>query len=82
MARIAGINIPLNKRVEIGLTYIYGIGRSHVQRPARRRPDIDPDTYVRDLTESEVTQAARPDRHRHHSSRAICGASATRTSSA
>ena len=30
MARIAGINIPLNKRVEIGLTYIYGIGRSHV----------------------------------------------------
>ena len=36
MARIAGINIPLNKRVEIGLTYIYGIGRSTVQQAARR----------------------------------------------
>ena len=38
MARIAGINIPLNKRVEIGLTYIYGIGRSTVEQDARRRP--------------------------------------------
>ena len=36
MARISGVNIPLNKRVEIGLTYIYGIGRSTVQQAARR----------------------------------------------
>ena len=37
MARISGINIPLNKRIEIGLTYIYGIGRSIVQRPPQAR---------------------------------------------
>ena len=42
MARIAGINIPLNKRVEIGLTYIYGIGRSTVAAGAATRPGIDP----------------------------------------
>jgi len=53
MARIAGINIPLNKRVEIGLTYIYGIGRSRANELLARL-DISPDTYVRDLTEDEV----------------------------
>ena len=53
MARIAGVNVPLNKRVEVGLTYIYGIGRSTVQRAPRRARD-HPDTYVRDLTEDEV----------------------------
>lgn len=53
MARIAGINIPLNKRVEIGLTYIYGIGRS-TSRELLEQVGISPDTYVRDLTEDEV----------------------------
>ena len=55
MARIAGINIPLNKRIEIGLTYIYGIGRS-TSNELLTKAGIDPDTYVRDLTESEVTK--------------------------
>jgi len=53
MARIAGINIPLNKRVEIGLTYIYGIGRSQSNKLLSGL-SISPDTYVRDLTEDEV----------------------------
>jgi len=53
MARIAGINIPLNKRVEIGLTYIFGIGRSQ-SRAALQRAGVEPDTYVRDLTDDEV----------------------------
>jgi small subunit ribosomal protein S13 len=55
MARIAGVNIPLNKRVEIGLTYIYGIGRStsnHVLADV----GVSPDTYVRDLTDDEVVK--------------------------
>jgi small subunit ribosomal protein S13 len=55
LARIAGINIPLNKRVEIGLTYIYGIGRSTSQRLLSDL-DIDQDTYVRDLTDDEVAR--------------------------
>ena len=53
MARIAGINIPLNKRVEIGLTYIYGIGRSTANE-VLESSGVSPDTYVRDLTEDEV----------------------------
>src|SRR3954447_19031580 len=53
MARIAGINIPLNKRVEIGLTYIYGVGDSQSKR-ALLTTGIDPNTYVRNLTEDEV----------------------------
>ena len=53
MARIAGINIPLNKRVEIGLTYIYGVGDSQ-SRAALASTGIDQNTYVRDLTEDEV----------------------------
>ena len=53
MARIAGVNIPREKRVEIGLTYIYGIGRS-TSNSVLERTGIDPDTYVRDLTEDEV----------------------------
>ena len=55
MARIAGINIPLNKRVEIGLTYIYGIGRP-TANDLLQEAKIDPDTYVRDLTEDEVSR--------------------------
>ena len=53
MARIAGINIPLNKRVEVGLTYIYGIGRSTANELLDEL-SISRDTYVRDLTEDEV----------------------------
>ena len=53
MARISGVNIPLNKRVEIGLTYIYGIGRSTSNR-LLAEVGIEPDRKVRDLTEDEV----------------------------
>ncbi len=53
MARISGVNIPLNKRVEIGLTYIYGIGRS-TSNELLAELGISQDTYVRDLTEEEV----------------------------
>ena len=53
MARIAGINIPLNKRVEIGLTYIYGIGRSQ-SNAILKKAGVDQNTYVRDLTDDEV----------------------------
>jgi small subunit ribosomal protein S13 len=53
MARIAGINIPLNKRSEIGLTYIYGIGRSTANQ-ILTAANVSPDTYVRDLTEDEI----------------------------
>ena len=53
MARISGVNIPLNKRVEIGLTYIYGIGRSTSNR-LLDEVGIEPDRKVRDLTEDDV----------------------------
>jgi small subunit ribosomal protein S13 len=53
VARIAGINIPLNKRVEIGLTYIYGIGDSQ-SRDVLKQANVNKDTYVRDLTDDEV----------------------------
>jgi small subunit ribosomal protein S13 len=53
MARIAGVNIPPQKRVEIGLTYIYGIGRS-TSNHVLAQLSIDPDTKVRDLTEEEI----------------------------
>jgi small subunit ribosomal protein S13 len=55
MARIAGVNLPLNKRSEIGLTYIYGIGRS-TSAKLLAQVGINPDTYVRDLTEDEVVK--------------------------
>jgi small subunit ribosomal protein S13 len=53
MARISGVNIPLNKRVEIGLTYIYGVGRS-TSGQMLGQLGIEPDRKVRDLTEDEV----------------------------
>jgi small subunit ribosomal protein S13 len=55
MARIAGVNIPLNKRVEIGLTYVYGVGRSTSDQ-LLKETGISPDTYVKDLTEDEVVK--------------------------
>ncbi len=53
MARIAGINIPLNKRAEVGLTYIFGIGPS-TARQILKETGVSPDTAVKDLTEDEV----------------------------
>jgi small subunit ribosomal protein S13 len=55
MARIAGINIPVNKRIEIGLTYIFGIGRSTAQ-DILSETGIDANTSVKDLTEEEVVK--------------------------
>ena len=55
MARISGVNIPLNKRVEIGLTYIYGIGRP-TSNKLLTETGIEPDRKVRDLTEEEVVK--------------------------
>ena len=55
MARISGVNIPLNKRVEIGLTYIYGIGRAR-SNELLAKVGVEPDRKVRDLTEEEVVQ--------------------------
>jgi small subunit ribosomal protein S13 len=55
MARISGVNIPLNKRVEIGLTYIYGIGRP-TSNHLLAEVGIEPDRKVRDLTEEEVVK--------------------------
>lgn len=53
MARIAGVNLPLNKRAEIGLTYVHGIGES-TSRKILAATEVDPDTRVGDLTEDEV----------------------------
>ena len=55
MARIAGVNVPVNKRVEVGLTYVHGIGQS----TARKIVDdvgVDPNTYVKDLTDDETVK--------------------------
>ena len=55
MARIAGVNVPLNKRVEVGLTYVHGIGRSTANE-ILSETKVSPDTYVKDLTEDEVVR--------------------------
>jgi small subunit ribosomal protein S13 len=55
MARIAGVDLPREKRVEIGLTYIYGLGRTRSQQILEAL-EISPDTKVRDLTDSEVVK--------------------------
>ena len=55
MARIAGVDLPREKRVEVGLTYVYGIGRS-TARKILKQTGVDPDTKVRDLAEGEVTR--------------------------
>ncbi|HEY6570017.1 MAG TPA: 30S ribosomal protein S13 [Candidatus Limnocylindrales bacterium] len=55
MARIAGIDIPREKRVEIALTYIYGVGLSSSQK-ILKQTSINPDTRVRDLTEDQVNR--------------------------
>src|SRR5512143_2556660 len=53
MARIAGVDLPRNKRVEVGLTYIYGIGLPTSQK-ILARTHVNPDTRIKDLTEAEV----------------------------
>jgi small subunit ribosomal protein S13 len=55
LARIAGINLPLNKRVEIGLTYVHGVGRSTANE-ILAKVGVDPNTYVKDLTEEETVK--------------------------
>ena len=55
MARIAGVNIPLNKRAEVGLTYVYGIGRS-TSNQLLSQVGVEPDRKVRDLTEDETAK--------------------------
>lgn len=55
MARIAGVDLPRDKRVEIGLTYIYGIGLSRSQE-ILQKTGVDPDVRVRDLTDSDVSK--------------------------
>ena len=53
MARIAGVDLPREKRIEIGLTYIYGIGRTSATR-ILKEANVNPDTRVRDITDEEV----------------------------
>jgi small subunit ribosomal protein S13 len=55
MARIAGVNIPTNKRVEVGLTYVYGVGRSTANQ-ILKQAGVSPDTQVKDLTEDEIVK--------------------------
>ncbi len=55
MARIAGVDLPRDKRVEVALTYIYGLGRKRVQE-ALRQTRVNPDTRVRNLTEEEISK--------------------------
>ena len=55
MARIAGVNLPNQKRLEIGLTYIYGIGQPTARKVAAAL-SLDPDTKIKDLTDEEVTK--------------------------
>ena len=55
MARIAGVDIPREKRLEVSLTYIYGVGRT-TARTVAQATDISPDTRVRDLTDDEVAK--------------------------
>ena len=55
MARIAGVNLPNQKRLEIGLTYIYGIGQSTAQKICKDL-ELDPDQKIKDLTDDEVTR--------------------------
>ena len=58
MARISGVDLPNDKRIEIGLTYVYGIGRTTSNR-LLKEAGVDPDTRVRDLTDEEVSRIAK-----------------------
>ena len=80
MARIAGVDIPREKRLEISLTYIFGIGRTMAQQICDTT-GIDRNTRVRDLTDEEVARI-RASSTRTSRSKATCAARSTRTSSA
>jgi small subunit ribosomal protein S13 len=58
VARIAGVDLPRDKRLEIGLTYIYGIGLTRAQKVCSET-GVDPDTRIRQLTDDEVTRIRR-----------------------
>ena len=58
MARISGVDLPREKRVEIGLTYVYGIGRD-TSNKILKEAEVNPDTRVKDLTDAEVAAIAR-----------------------
>jgi small subunit ribosomal protein S13 len=58
MARISGVDLPRDKRLEIGLTYIYGIGQTRAQQICAET-GVDPDTKIRSLTDDEVTRIRR-----------------------
>ena len=64
MARIAGVDLPLNKRVEIGLTYIFGIGRSK-SNSILKESDVSPETRVKDLSEEEVSRIRKSIQDNH-----------------
>ena len=81
MARIAGVDIPREKRLEIALTYIFGIGKPTAQK-IWTRPASTRDTRVRDLTDDEVNTHPRLRRPAPAASRATCAATWPRTSSA
>jgi small subunit ribosomal protein S13 len=55
VARIAGVNVPVNKRIEVGLTYVFGVGRSTASKIVKDA-GVSPDTKVKDLTEDEVVK--------------------------
>jgi small subunit ribosomal protein S13 len=55
LARIAGVNLPLNKRIEVGLTYVHGIGRSTANE-ILKQVGVEPNTYVKDLTDDEAVK--------------------------
>ena len=59
MARINGVDLPRDKRVEVGLTYIFGIGATRAKKICEAA-DVNPDTRVKDLTEDEVTISIDP----------------------
>ena len=79
MARIAGVNLPNQKRLEIGLTYIYGIGQPTARKIAADL-GLSPDTKIKDITDDEVTKPA-PTSTASSRSRATCAATASRRSS-
>ena len=63
MARISGVDLPREKRIEIGLTYVYGIGRVRASK-ILEEAGVNPDTRVKDLTDEEVAKIAKVIRHR------------------
>ncbi|HHX73153.1 MAG TPA: 30S ribosomal protein S13 [Clostridiales bacterium] len=65
MARIAGVDLPREKRVEIGLTYIFGIGRK-TSNDILKACDINPDTRVKDLTDEEISSLREQIDHNYH----------------